>query len=1016
MYKSKYLGRFISCFVLLCFVGILGISTAYASELSNLEINREEIQSVRSSAADVNDNSNYFINNPSFNNLYTLSGYLVQSTIAESSKYASFNTYGIVGHPDSQPSVIIPTTPVTFGSGRADPSWLNRTIYLNNIYMTPFQIYLAQGNISNPSTISTNASAAEQKNKFWLAWRRNADGNTEGDLPGGAWYNSNLSILYNFNNYTGATGTAAQNEAAGYTKGIQIKRADAHDAIPGYFHTYNVNYAADNQTDGDYYLNIRMPIYSLTPYIKMSNLDSARIGYTLKDVSMSYYSQASDYLKSGSARTSATTQLYVAEDNNSVILYTGVATQLSALNVDWARHVYTLTFDYCNGTGRVKRWDILAGVTIPSSTRVAPGEGYEPNLKKIGYSFDGWYTAAATEEEPNRGKKVFDKYGRPELTVDSSSFWLNAAGGKCTFALSKSPKLNAISGIDTGSNVEATNSRVYTYDDNGNRTGIFPTYAHWNPITYHVKYVYNNNVDGNDHNPNNPTEWVYDQEQQIKDPTRIGYTFTGWKVKNGDMPLPYISSGNRSVKNLTTIQNRTVTLVAQRTPNVYKINFHSNYPNGAADQVVSWNVTYDSAEYKNDTAPGFTCTHYHMIGYTFNGSNDLQYYWNKGPNDQNYYDNIMSRSNDWWHGSKYKNPYDIDVYAKWDKNPYVIVYDSNGGSAVASELSYSGDNHILAAGPTRAGYTFVGWSKCSDVNYFGNPIDQNTRTGYYKNLAETDPLKMAQGNNSRNYFRTADANSPGDTIFNIEKWAGEVRFVAIWAHVHNEANMDNLRNGGDNGRTYPCTIDGVNSFYVNTTSQNKFYVGVGNTWMKLSPWYNINRARLLKDNNWSANNSETYNQSDFTESSLSNVFTAADSSSNNSHGARDVHKSLMTLNKRFSFTLTDDNSYNLHSSIDSTCHWTDNAHADCNVSSTANSNNTRVIGDKTKPVHDNNDWNTTVDLKNRDITNYSSMKLNYVASDQCNSFYGSGLDKNNTWMKIANKDTKIGFYIQSVFI
>ena len=42
--------------------------------------------------------------------------------------------------------------------------------------------------------------------------------------------------------------------------------------------------------------------------------------------------------------------------------------------------------------------------------------------------------------------------------------------------------------------------------------------------------------------------------------------------------------------------------------------------------------------------------------------------------------------------------------------------------------------------------------------------------------------------------------------------------------------------------------------------------------------------------------------------------------------------------------------------------------------------------------------------------------LNYVASDQCNSFYGSGLDKNNTWMKITNKDTKIGFYIQSVFI
>lgn len=974
MYKSKYLGRFISCFVLLCFVGILGISTTYASDLSTLEINREEIQSVRSSGKNINDNNDTFVNNrPTSNHFLATftSGFETDTT----KQYVPFSK--AITLRDNDGKLKLPTAS---SGGRADPSWLNRTVLINNFHNAKMELYLAQGNISNGSTVSQSENA-EKANKFFLTWERSGTGTPNGTLPGGSWYNSNLSTLFTFNNYTGATGTAAQNEANGYTKGVQCFDLNTAPAYVQGKDIFTNAAAVDHPIAYDklngYRFNLRMPIWSLTPYLRMTEMNYSYPGHSLTGVTLSSYNQVSYYVKSGaSSGTSATRTMYIdPEGFNSLIVYAGLKSDLASLDATYAKHVYTFLFDYNinkNASNKIKRWDIVTESIVTKNTRIAPST--DPDLNKKGYLLDGWYT------DKEDGSKIFDKYGRPELTAASSSYWGSVDIDHCQLMKTldteetKNLQLNRVSGISTESNISNGNY-VYTYknDSLSERTGEFTMYAHWKPITYHVKYVYNNNVDGDDHNPNNPTEWVYDQEQQIKDPTRIGYTFAGWQVKNGEKVL--ISKGNKIVKNLTSIQSRTVTLVALWTPNVYKINFHSNYPNGAADQVVSWNVTYDSAEHKSDTAPGFTCTHYHMIGYTFNGSNDFQYYWYKGPNSQNYYDNIMSRSNSWWNGNKYKNPYDIDVYAKWDKNPYVIVYDSNGGSAVASELSYSGDNHILAAGPTRAGYTFVGWSKCSDVNYFGNPIDQNTRTGYYKNLAETDPLKMAQGNNSKNYFRTADANSPGDTIFNIEKWAGEVRFVAIWAHIHNEANMDNLRNGGDNGRTYPCTIDGVNSFYVNTTSQNKFYVGVGNTWMKLSPWYNINRARLLKDNNWSANNSETYNQSDFTESSLSNVFTAADSSSNNSHGARDVHKSLMTLNKRFSFTLTDDNSYNLHSSIDSTCHWTDNAHADCNVSSTANSNNTRVIGDKTKPVHDNNDWNTTVDLKNRDITNYSSMKL-----------------------------------------
>ncbi|WP_368110465.1 cell wall-binding repeat-containing protein, partial [Bifidobacterium adolescentis] len=49
------------------------------------------------------------------------------------------------------------------------------------------------------------------------------------------------------------------------------------------------------------------------------------------------------------------------------------------------------------------------------------------------------------------------------------------------------------------------------------------------------------------------------------------------------------------------------------------------------------------------------------------------------------------------------------VYAHWTVNTYTVSFDSNGGSAVASQSVRYGSKATQPANPTRAGHTFQGW-------------------------------------------------------------------------------------------------------------------------------------------------------------------------------------------------------------------------------------------------------------------------------------------------------------------
>ena len=54
---------------------------------------------------------------------------------------------------------------------------------------------------------------------------------------------------------------------------------------------------------------------------------------------------------------------------------------------------------------------------------------------------------------------------------------------------------------------------------------------------------------------------------------------------------------------------------------------------------------------------------------------------------------------------------DVTLYAKWTTNIYTVTFDSQGGSAVSSQIVSHGGKVTKPTNPTKTGYTFGGWYK-----------------------------------------------------------------------------------------------------------------------------------------------------------------------------------------------------------------------------------------------------------------------------------------------------------------
>ena len=161
---------------------------------------------------------------------------------------------------------------------------------------------------------------------------------------------------------------------------------------------------------------------------------------------------------------------------------------------------------------------------------------------------------------------------------------------------------------------------------------------------------------------------------KIDDPIRNGYTFEGWYTDTNF--TTEWDFENDSVK------EDDITLYAKWTKNSYDVVFNSQ----GGSEVKGQSAKFDEKIEKPQEPT--------KAGYTFAG---------------------------WYKEEQCENPWDfttdkvpasnVTLYAKWTKNSYDVVFNSQGGNEVKGQSAKFDEKIKKPQEPTKAGYTFAGWYK-----------------------------------------------------------------------------------------------------------------------------------------------------------------------------------------------------------------------------------------------------------------------------------------------------------------
>lgn len=233
-------------------------------------------------------------------------------------------------------------------------------------------------------------------------------------------------------------------------------------------------------------------------------------------------------------------------------------------------------------------------------------------------------------------------------------------------------------------------------------------YARWQANNYKIAY----NLDGGTYGTSHPTSADYDTMVTIDNPSKSGYTFTGWTITgydpntSGHSAVAWTGETGASFKNLASTEGKTVTFTATW---VQK-NVHLVTISGRGIKL-SKPLSYDGhvGETKRITAelkPGYrfvNWTNYYNANEVISTDKDFDY----KITDKDY-DNSLSNK-----GGTYlkSNAVPID---------YTITYKLNGGTA-SNPASYNVESNTFTLNnPTRAGYTFAGWCESKDTSYVYN--------------------------------------------------------------------------------------------------------------------------------------------------------------------------------------------------------------------------------------------------------------------------------------------------------
>lgn len=341
--------------------------------------------------------------------------------------------------------------------------------------------------------------------------------------------------------------------------------------------------------------------------------------------------------------------------------------QTMTLYMLWNPISYTVKF---NGNGSTGGSTASLGMTYDVSKNLTSN-----GFTKTGYHFAGWNTKAdGTGTAYYNGQSVRNMTTVNGTTINLYAQWstnsysiaFNGNGytggvtSGMTMNFNQAKNLTANGYTKTGYYFNSWNTKAdgtgTKYTDKQSVNNLTSTngavvylYAQWTSISYTI------NFNGNGHTGGtmSPLTMQYDQAKNLTANayTKTGYHFIAWNSRADGTGSSY--TDKQSVKNLTSVNNGSVTLYAQWEINQYTVTFNGNGATGGSTA----NMTLKYNETKALTANGFTRTEYKFVC------------WNtKADGSGTKYSNQQSVVN-----LSTVNGATVTLYAQWEYDPELRV-------------------------------------------------------------------------------------------------------------------------------------------------------------------------------------------------------------------------------------------------------------------------------------------------------------------------------------------------------
>ena len=216
---------------------------------------------------------------------------------------------------------------------------------------------------------------------------------------------------------------------------------------------------------------------------------------------------------------------------------------------------------------------------------------------------------------------------------------------------------------------------------------------------------------------------------------RTGGTFTGWNTERDGSGTAF--TDGQSVRNLTTVNNGTVTLYAQWDEDTYNIEYDldgGSLPAGRTNPATYY-----------ESSPGFTLNNPVKEDHIFEG------WMGTGLTAPTTRAVIPEGSN----GDRF-------YIANWRMIQYLVVFDCGDGKFLDSELVYVHGKATRPENPSRSGYTFTGWytdQACKTAYDFNAEVTSNLRlyAGWKENETEPEPEEHQDRSSGKNESSTPPA-------------------------------------------------------------------------------------------------------------------------------------------------------------------------------------------------------------------------------------------------------------------